>query len=94
MSPLWYLGDPERGFGETGEWGSKQTGSQEQNSKMTREQGAEESNLGSMELRICHKVMVFYTVEILSNGFCDKHLKDRAIFLKVISPFQKHKVKQ
>ena len=31
---------------------------------MTREQGAEESNLGSMEHRVCHKIMVFYTIEI------------------------------
>ncbi len=31
---------------------------------MTREQGAEKSNLGSMEPRVCHKIMVFYTVEI------------------------------
>ncbi len=31
---------------------------------MTREQGEEESNLGSMEHWVCHKIMVFYTMEI------------------------------
>ncbi len=34
-----------------GEWGPKRPGSQEQDAKMTREQGAEENNLGSMEHR-------------------------------------------
>ena len=51
--------DPGRGFREPGEWDPKQSGSQEQDAKMTREQGAEESNLGSMEHRLCHKIMVF-----------------------------------
>ncbi len=36
---------------------------------MTRDQGAEESNLGSMEHRVCHKIMVFYTVEFFSPRF-------------------------
>ncbi len=31
---------------------------------MTKEQGAEENNLGSMEHRVCHKIMMFYTIEI------------------------------
>ncbi len=35
---------------------------------MIREQGAEESNLGSMEHRVCHKIMVFYTVEIVEGA--------------------------
>ncbi len=56
--------DPVRGFREPGEWGPKQPGSQEQDAKMTTEQGAEEINLGSMEHRVCHKIMVFYTIEI------------------------------
>ncbi len=56
--------DSKRGFREPGEWVPKQPGSQEQDAKMAREQGAEESNLGSMEHRVCHKIMVFYTVEI------------------------------
>ena len=34
---------------------------------MTREQGEEESNLGSMEHGVCHKIMVFYTIEILTH---------------------------
>ena len=55
---------PVRGFREPGEWGSKRPGSQEQDAKMTKEQGAEEINLGSMEHRVCHKIMVFYTIEI------------------------------
>ena len=46
--------------------GSKtvEPGSQEHDAKKEMEQGAEESNLGSMEQRVCHKIMVFYTVEI------------------------------
>ncbi len=32
---------------------------------MTRDQGAEESNLGSMEDRVCNKIMVFYTKILL-----------------------------
>ncbi len=57
--------DPVRGFREPGEWGPKQpaAGSQEQDAKITEEQGAEEINLGSMEHRVCHKIMVFYTIE-------------------------------
>ena len=43
--------------------GSKKPGSQEQDAKMTKEQGAEEINLGSMEHRVCHKIMAFYTIE-------------------------------
>ena len=31
---------------------------------MTREQVAEESNLGRMEHRVWHKIMVFYAVDI------------------------------
>ncbi len=31
---------------------------------MTREQKTDESNFGSMEHRVCHKIRVFYTVEI------------------------------
>ncbi len=31
---------------------------------MTKEQGAEEINLGSMEHRVCHRIMVFYALEI------------------------------
>ena len=54
------LGDPGRGFMEPGEWGPKPPGSQGQDAKMNREQGAEESNLGSMEHWVCHKIMVFY----------------------------------
>ena len=61
MDDYW---DPERGFRDAGEWGPKQPGSQEQDAKMTREQGAEESNLWSKEHRVCHKIMVFYTIEI------------------------------
>ncbi len=56
--------DPGRGFREPGEWGPKQPGSQEHDGEMAREQGAEQSNLGSMEHRVCHKSMVFYTLEI------------------------------
>ncbi len=41
--------------------GPKQPGSREQDTKKAREQGEEESNLGSMEHRVCHKIMVFYT---------------------------------
>ncbi len=55
---------PIRGFREPGEWGPKQPGSQEQDAKITNEQGAEEINLGSMEHRVCHKIMVYYTIEI------------------------------
>ncbi len=40
------------GFREPGEWGPKQPGSLEHDAKMPMEQGAEESNLGSMEHRI------------------------------------------
>ncbi len=40
--------DPVRGFREPGEWGPKQPGSLEQDAKITKEQGAEEINLGSM----------------------------------------------
>ena len=65
--------DPGRGFREPGELGPKQSGSQEQDAKMAREQGAEESNLGSMEQRVCHKSMVFYTPEIF-------HLASLGIF--------------
>ncbi len=36
---------------------------------MTKEQGAEEINLGSMEHRVWHKIMVFYTVEIFRLDF-------------------------
>ncbi len=36
---------------------------------MTKEQGAEEINLGSMEHRVCHKIIVFYTVEIFLPRF-------------------------
>ncbi len=60
---------PHKGFRELGEWGPKQPGSQEQDAKMTREQGAEESNSGSMEHRVCHKIIVFYTIEILKGIF-------------------------
>ncbi len=42
---------------EPGEWGPKQPGNQEQDAKMTKEQGAEEINLGSMEHRVCHGVL-------------------------------------
>ncbi len=31
---------------------------------MTLEQGAEESNSGSMGHRVCHEIMVLYTIEI------------------------------
>ncbi len=31
--------------------------------KRTWEQGAEENNLGSIKHRVCHKIMVFYTIE-------------------------------
>ena len=48
-----YRGDPVRGFRESGEWSPKQPGSQEQDAKMTKEQGAEKINLGSMEHRMC-----------------------------------------
>ena len=42
-----------RGFREPGEWGPKQSGSQEHDAKKKfMEQGAEESNLGSMEHRV------------------------------------------
>ena len=37
---------------------------------MTREQGAEESNLGSMEHRVCHKIIMFYTIKF----FCPTSL--------------------
>ena len=33
-------------------------------SKTTREQGAEERNLGSMEHRVCHKIMMFHIIEV------------------------------
>ncbi len=46
--------DPVRGFRKPREWGQKQLGSQEQGEKMTREQVAEESNIGSMEHRVYH----------------------------------------
>ncbi len=36
---------------------------------MAREQGAEESNLGSMEHRVCHKIMMFYTLDIFPPRF-------------------------
>ena len=68
-----YYRDPERDFREPGEWGPKQAGSQEQDANMTGEQGAEESNLGSMEHRVCHKIAVFYAVGIF-------HLTSLAIF--------------
>ncbi len=55
---------PRKGFREPGEWGPKQPGSQEQDAKITKEQGAEEINLGSIEHRVCHKITVFYTIEI------------------------------
>ncbi len=42
-----YGRDPVRGFREPGEWGPKQPGSQGQDAKITKEQDAEESNLGS-----------------------------------------------
>ncbi len=73
-----HVGDPIRGFREPGEWGPKQPGSQEQDAKMTREQGAEESNLGSMEHRVCHKIMVFHTVEIgiLTHEYPDSTPQD------------------
>ncbi len=35
----------------------------EQDAKMTMEQGAEENDLGSMERTVCHKIIVFYTIE-------------------------------
>ncbi len=38
--------DPVRGFREPGEWGQKQSGSREHDAKKSKEQGAEESNLG------------------------------------------------
>ncbi len=41
-----------KGFREPGEWGPKQPGSREHDAKKSMEQGAEESNLGSMEHRI------------------------------------------
>ena len=50
-------GDPVRGFREPGEWDPKPPGSQEQDAKITKEQGEEEINLGSMEHRVCHKIM-------------------------------------
>ncbi len=31
---------------------------------MTEEQGAEENYLGSMEHKVCHKIMVFHTIKI------------------------------
>ncbi len=57
--------------GELGEWGPKQAGNQEQNAKMMREQGTEEINLGSMEHRGCHKIMVYYTVKCFSLASLD-----------------------
>ncbi len=49
--------------GVLGSWenGPKQTGSREQDGKKCGEQGAEESNLGSMEHIVCHKIVLFYT---------------------------------
>ena len=44
--------DCVRGFREPGEGGPKQPGSREPDAKKSMEQGAEESNLGSMEHRI------------------------------------------
>ncbi len=76
--------DPVRGFREPGEWGPKQPGSQEQDAKMTKEKGAEEINLGSMEHRVCHKIMLFYTTEffrltslgILTQKYINRTLQD------------------
>ena len=65
--PGHFYRDPGRGFRELGEWGPKQPGSQEHDAKKDMEQGAEESNLGSMEKRVCHKIIVFYTVEIFNK---------------------------
>ncbi len=44
--------DPVRGFRQPGEQGQKQSGSQEHDANKSMEQGAGESNLGSMEHRI------------------------------------------
>ncbi len=68
ISTEYRLGGAGRTRNETpeGVLGSRENGvqnNQEQDAKMTREQGAEESNLGSMEHRVCHKIMVFYTAK-------------------------------
>ncbi len=55
---------------------------------MTKEQGAEEINLGSMEHRVCHKIMVFCTMVFcalrISNGIALIHFSghgDKTLFL-------------
>ncbi len=60
---------------------SKKPGSQKQDAKITKEQGAEEINLGSMEHRVCHKIMAFYTIEIfhfniLTHKYINSTLQD------------------
>ena len=49
---------------------------------MAGEQGAEESNLESMEHSMCHKIMVFYTVDIFrlaSLGILTQNSTDCAL---------------
>ena len=48
--------------------GSKTTREPGAGAKLTKEQGAEESNLGSMEHRVCHKIMVIYTLWQSTRG--------------------------
>ncbi len=57
LTHLWaLLLRPSKGFYVVGEIGAK-TG-REQDAKMSRQLGAEESNLGSIEHRICHNIFL------------------------------------